>query len=402
MKRKLLLVLFAVLIPFVSTGCWDRTELEERLIIVGMAIDCTEDRKIILTPNYVIPEGVGGGEKTAAPQKLPYANTSVEGRNIIEIIEMFGNIISRRPNYEHLKVIIIGEEVARSFNLYELINTLIRHPEMPRNVNVLISEGEARQFFEEQPNIEDIPSFNILMILSDAKYKLGIPPELGLGDISEKMSGSKSFVVQRIAMRNGIQSLPDTVPIGSGSGAGKGDIYEVRGAAVIESGTYMLAGWLNDMETDALNWIMGKSNNGIVEIEQKDTGEIIVYKINRVKTSIKPKVTGNNISFTIESEFEGALTEVRDMKIDIFRDNIINEVEETAAEIIKDRMEKTMNRIQKELKADVADFGKKLSIKYYSVWEQVKDNWEEVFSKAAIDIKVKAYVREFGRKGGFK
>ncbi|NSW90542.1 MAG: Ger(x)C family spore germination protein [Firmicutes bacterium] len=402
MKRRLLLIIILfIFMLFVSTGCWDRIEIEEILIIVGLAIDCSEnDNSIIITQHYVIPEGVEGGEKVTSTQKTPYANTSVEGTSVVEIFEKFKNIKSRRPNYEHLKVIIISDKVVQSYNLYKLLNAILRHPEIPRNTNILISEGEARLFFEIAPNLEDIPAFNIMMLSSNTKYKPGMPPTQKLGDISEKMAGSKSFTIQRIAMRNGIQSPRDIIV--TETTAGKGDIFEVRGAAVIKGDTYMLAGWLDEKETYGLNWISGKVESGIVKIEDKDTGQTIVYEIHNVNTKIRPKVLGNNISFTVESKIEGTIAEDWVMTSNAFEDGFIEKVELAAEKEVKGIMEKTINKIQKELKADVAGFGKQLHIKYPAVWEEVKDNWEEIFSKATVDINVKPYVRDFGRKSSYK
>ena len=383
--------------PFVSTGCWDRVEIEELLIVVGLAIDCSENiNSIIITQHYVIPEGVEGGGKVSTMQKLPYANVSAEGTNVVEIFEKFKNIKGRRPNYEHLKVIIISDKVARSFNLYKLLDAILRHHEIPRNTNILISEGKARLFFEIAPNLEDIPAFNIMMLSSNAKYKPGMPPTQRLGDISEKMAGSKSFTIQRIAMRNGIQSPHDIIV--TETTPGKGDVFEVRGAAVIKGDTYMLAGWLNEKETDGLNRILGKVESGIVKIEDKDTGQTIVYEIHNVNTKIRPKVSGNNISFTVESKIEGTIAEDWVMTSNAFEDGFIEKVELAAEKEVKGIMEKTINKIQKELKADVAGFGRQLHIKYPAVWEEVKDNWEKIFTDLPIDIKVKTYVRDFGRQ----
>jgi len=412
-RKFLLLNILFIIITCILTGCWDRVELEELLIVVGLAFDCSEEAdSIIITQQYVNPKGIGGGEKGGTTQKSPYANIIVKGCNVSDVLEKSKNMEGRRPNYEHLKLIIISEDAARAFNMYKLLNAILRHPETPRNTNILISEGKARSFFEITPNTEDVPVFKMLMISSNSKFKSRIPPTLKLGDISKSMAGGKSFTVQRLVMRDGIESPLDTMV--TDTAPGKGDIYEINGAAVIRGDTYTLAGWLNEKETNGLNWITGKTESGVVEIKDKGTGQIIVYEAHKVKSKIIPivsrdgKVPGNNIvpqediSFTVECKIDGTIIEDWLMTANAFEEGFIEKVELSVQKEVFCIVEETLNKVQKELKTDIAGFGKQLNIKYPKVWEKVKDNWEEIFSDIPVNIKVETYVRDYGRQGSKK
>lgn len=413
-KRKILLsTILSIIIPCILTGCWDRIELEERLIVVGLAFDCSDSEdSIIITQQYVNPKGIGGGEKGGATQKSAYANIIVQGSSISDILEKSKNMKGRRPNYEHLKLIIISEDVARTFNLYKLLNAILRHPETPRNTNVLISKGKSRLFFEITPNTEDVPVFRMLMLSSNSKFKSRIPPTLKLGDMSKLMAGGKSFAVQCLVMRDGIESPRDTMV--TDTTPGRGDIYEINGAAIIKGDTYTLAGWLDEKETDGLNWIIGKTESGIVEIKDKDTGQIIIYEVHNAESKITPKVSrdgkipeydklsNDDISFTLESKIEGTIVEDWLMTSNAFEEGYIEKVELAAQKEVTNIMEETLKKMQKELKVDIAGFGKKLNIKYPKVWEKIKDNWEEIFSDVQVNVKVETYVKDFGRQGSKK
>jgi spore germination protein len=412
-KRKILLPIILFIIPCILTGCWDRIELEERLIVVGLAFDCSDSEdSIIITQQYVNPKGIGGGEKGGASQKSAYGNIIVQGSSISDILEKSKNMKGRRPNYEHLKLIIISEDVARTFNLYKLLNAILRHPETQRNTNVLISKEKARLFFEITPNTEDVPVFRMLMLSSNSKIKSGIPPTLKLGDMSKLMAGGKSYTVQCLVMRDGIESPRDTMV--TDTTPGKGDIYEINGAAIIKGDTYTLAGWLDEKETDGLNWITGKTESGIVEIKDKDTGQIIIYEVHNAESKIITKVSmsdkmleydklsSKNISFTLKSKIEGTVVEDWLMTSNAFEEGYIEKVELAAQKEVINIIEETLNKIQKELKVDIAGFGKKLNIKYPKVWEKVKDNWEEIFSDVQVNVKVETYVKDYGRQGSKK
>lgn len=411
--RRILLLMSFIIIPYILTGCWDRIELEERLIVVGLAFDCSKTAdSIIITQQYINPKGIGGGEKGGTPLKSPYANLIVEGSSVSDIFEKSKNIKARRPNYEHLKVIIISEDVARSFNLYKLLNAVLRHPETPRNANIFISKGKARLFFEVTPNTEDVPVFKIMLLSQNSKLKSRISPTLKLGDMSISMAGSKSFIIQRLVIREGIEAQHDI--FATDTTPGKGDIYEIKGGAVIKEDTYTFAGWLDEKETDGLNWITGKTESGIVEIKDKDTGQTIVYQVHSTKSKIIPKVSRNDkmsecgisssedISFTLESKIEGTIAEDWLMTANAFKEGFIEKAELAVQKEIFRIIEESLNELQKELKVDVAGFGKKLNIKYPKVWEEVKDSWEEIFSNVPVNIKVDVLVKDFGRQGSKK
>ena len=180
--------------------------------------------------------------------------------------------------------------------MYKLLNAILRHPETPRNTNVLISKEKARLFFEITPNTEDVPIFRMLMLSSNSKIKSNTPT-LKLGDMSKLMAGGKSYTVQCLVMRDGIESPRDTMV--TDTTPGKGDIYEINGAAIIKGDTYTLAGWLDEKETDGLNWITGKTESGIVEIKDKDTGQIIIYEVHNAESKIITKVSMSDKIFGI-------------------------------------------------------------------------------------------------------
>ncbi|WDU82605.1 hypothetical protein [Caloramator sp. Dgby_cultured_2] len=42
MKRLIMLLL----VPLILTGCWDKTEIEDRMFIYAIAVDKVEDKKV--------------------------------------------------------------------------------------------------------------------------------------------------------------------------------------------------------------------------------------------------------------------------------------------------------------------------------------------------------------------
>lgn len=393
------IMIFIIIFNIVLTGCWDSNEIEELGLVLGVAIDKPKSSKakeneskeakeheegirprFTLTQQYVVPKAIKGGtEYGGATAQKPYSNIASEGDSIHQIIRQFASVTSRRSFYKHLKVVIISEEVARSTNLEKLLTHFLKDHEMERSIEVFISKGVAREVLDIKPEKEDIPSFKLLTMGENVVKSSRIAPVMTLGDVSKKMTSQSSFIMQRIVPH-------------------KGDIV-LGGAAVIKGKTKKMIGFLGEEETDGLNWLSGKGKAGIVEAIDKETKEMIIYEISNIKSKILPNAENGKISFDVKIESEGKISEDWLVPGDAFDNNFIKKAEKAIKDEVMILINKAIYKIQKEFKVDVADFGKKLSIKYPKVWEDVKDDWDETFSDIPINVELKINIRTFGERG---
>ncbi|MDQ1914891.1 Ger(x)C family spore germination C-terminal domain-containing protein [Paenibacillus sp. GD4] len=85
-----------------------------------------------------------------------------------------------------------------------------------------------------------------------------------------------------------------------------------------------------------------------------------------------------------------------------FEKDFIHRAEQATVEAIRNATEKVLSKMQKDLKVDVAGFGKKISIKYPQMWKRMKKDWDRKFSEMQVDVKVNVKIQEFGTKGAKK
>ncbi len=396
MKKTKRTFMFSLLLSLIMiTGCWDRVELEDIGIVLGVAIDesatkaakkqekeelkgqAKERKHILMVHHFIIPQEVEG--KTRTGKNKPYSNVINEGETIFEIIRELSTRVARPPNYEHLKVIVISEEIARSTDLRDIINFFLRNPESRRTIKMLIAKGKARETFEKKPPIMANPALKMAKMIENTRKTLRMAPEMTLGDMSEKLTSETSFVMQRV-----VTSKTGT---------------KIAGATVINGKTHKMVGWLGEDEMEGLNWMSGKGKAGIVKGTDQKTGKTMVYEVGKMRSRIKPKVQGNNISFTVDIETEGSLREDWLEPGNAFKENLIKRAEKAAEMEIKRLTQKALTKTQKKFKVDVAGFGKQLSIYYPKVWKEVKKDWDKHFSKIPVDINVKVQISEFGTRG---
>lgn len=400
-KARQYLIMLLLASTVLITGCWDRREIEDLGIVVGIAIDKPKQtvagkremkeafehrygkrQRITITQQFVVPGVFGGQEGKGSSEKKPYVNISSEGDTVLQVIRQYSTVASRPPYYEHLKAIVIGEDVARSINLQKLLDFFLRDHEFRRNVKIVIAEESARAVLEAQPQIEDLPAFRLLKLTENTYKTSRMPPVLSMGDMSEKMAAGSSFLMQRVVAR--------------------GNDVKLGGAAVIKGKSNRLVGWLGEEEIDGLNWLSGKVKGGVVEAVDEQTKEMVVYEIHNTKSSIKPRVEGEKISFTVEIESEGRLSEDWNLKANAFDEKYLKRACRAVEAEVGLLVGKALEKTQKEFKVDVAGFGKQLSIKYPKVWQKVKNDWDQLFSKVPIEVRIKIYIRQFGTKAAKK
>jgi spore germination protein len=364
-------------------GCWDSIEIDDIGLAVGVGVDNQENSINGQTPEFtiqfVIPKALAG-ENGGGTKEEAFHNLTIEETSLFEGGREASTISSRSPNYSHLKVLIISKEAAQSINLLQLMNFFFRDHEIRRTVHVLISEEKASEILSLKGAQDPIPALNLLYITENMETKTAkMSQKLSLGDFSEKMSASSSFMVQKVQKHK--------------------EEVQIIGAAVIKGKTQKMIGELDEDETFGINCITGEATAGAVTGVDKETDKIIAYEIDSLKSSIKPKVNGEDISFTVNINTEGRLSEDWIPNSDAFKEEFIRNAEKEVEREFKRLMEAGLTKTQQDLKVDVAGFGESLRINKPKVWKKVKKDWEERFPEASIDINVKVKIGQFQTQG---
>ncbi|SFF07783.1 spore germination protein [Paenibacillus algorifonticola] len=376
-------LLLIIVFPLLLAGCWDRNEIEETGIALGIGIDFPDEQEkgarpiIAMTHQFALPNQFS--ESTSSKVQKDYVNMSSKGPIVFDNIRELSTRSARPPNYEHLQVIVISEKAARAIDLKNVINFFLRNTETRRSIRVVLSHGKASDIFQQQKSTKT-PALELRELTDNYRKTLRIPPPLTLGNMSEHLTGQSSFVMQSAA------SSPE--------GA------KLSGGAVIKGTTARMIGFLSETETVGVNWLLGGNHsNGIVEGVEPNSGAMLGYEVRKITSSIQPIVQGDNISFRVKIKTTGKLREDWAFPGDAFDADFINRAEQATAAKIKQIAEKALAKTQRQYKVDVAHFGKRLSIKQPAVWKRVKDGWEERFSRMPVSIEVEVDIQEFGTRG---
>lgn len=389
-----LLKLSGILFILLSlTGCWDRVEIEERGFVVGLAIDTTEENSgespegvrkenYRLTYQFVVPSsfqgnGTSGQADGGSSGGNPYLNVTSEGKTIFQITRQLSTRLSRSPFLQHVKIIVLSEQLARQGYLYDALDLFVRDHEMRRAAKVMVTDGEARDALNIDPKIEPIPIMFLEAITQNTVKTARMLPPTNLGEVHENLLMGTSFVVPRLVVKD--------------------KQADISGAAVFDAHDQRMLGTLDEKETIALNFIHSDVTGAVIEFLVKNQYFAVEIKDAKNKITVN-NLDKNRMKFSLEINSDGNVGESYG-NLDLLDRKALREIENNAKNEIERLITHVIEKLQQEFNADVIGLGEHLKQEHYRKWESVKDNWEKgenYFSKAEVEVKVNFKLREIG------
>ena len=423
-NKPFLILIFAAVI-FFSAGCANRVEIDDRSIVLGVAIDKPaapkeeeqgreqqggtqtgnqqnqgagsgpdsqekqESEEFLRpapppkdqTPRYAMTietpiikafaggGGDGGGGSGGGPKKLVLSAT---GDTFWDIERSLSIRIGRQDFYGHLKVLIISEEVARE-GILPVMDFFTRRREIQQNIKLAIANGEARKVLEVEPPEEDFAAFYLDLMLQSL-YRTAVKINTNMLEIRRDLADSGgNAVLPRVRA-----SSPTEIV--------------AAGAAVVKD--WKFVGWLSEVETSGYNSVRGNITGGSINIvDPKDPGGFLTVLLRgaQVKRSVE-LVEGKPI-FTIEGTSEWDIVEQGTGTMLWDRD-YLEQVEHRIEMEFQRRCIHIVDKMQREFKVDVFGFGNMLAQKYPDYWKTVKNQWDEQhFPEAEVNVKITADIR---------
>lgn len=386
------LISISILLLLFQTGCWSMDEIEDLSIYVGMGLDVAEEtmlekklnklgsdqpvKDLITYTVQIVNKQSEGKEGSSSGGGDPYLNITETGDSLLQMIREFSTRLERPPMGHHLKVIVINEQLAKQQSLNELMDFFMRDNEIRLSSVVLMSSGKARNTLEATGS-SVIPSFRLVSMNKNRYRSLQILPPMTFAKLISEMRTKSSYLLQNVVSANG----------------------EVKfsGAAVIKGKTQKFRGLLNEEELLGINWLSaGKA--GLVKTNDEETKKIVTVDVDNIKRKITSHVNNDKISYEVKIQCDGRIMEdwlTIDKKIDVaFKEKVEQAAEQEVKRVIKIGLAK----IQKKYKTDVVGFGGILNIQHPKVWNQVKDDWDNLFSEIPINYSVNINILGYGAK----
>ncbi len=383
--RSCLLVLCCLL----TTGCWDRKEIETRGYVLGIAIDMaeqadTEIEKEILQPSpptsprkYKVSfemrkfrsQSSGAKPGTGEQESLVYA---AEGESLLSAVRAVNTQFPSGLFFEHNQLLLFSEAVARN-GIREITDFLERDPEFRRRAKIFVTPGRAEKLFELKTKSGELSSTYIARISRNVKKAPTFATTIEIGLLSEKIENKQCLAVPLL--------ISDS------------ESMKATGAALFNR-QYKMVDTLDETETVGAKILRRKLNQGIVVIPNPvDPDKIATFELFEEKIKVEPHLAHGELWFQLDAEFFGSLAENQaDLKA--LDANFLAALEEKLAQEITRQIRTTYKKLQ-TTKTDVIELGFLVHKKYPKYWKTVKEHWdEETFPAVPLkDVRVKVSIR---------
>jgi spore germination protein KC len=350
------------------TGCWSKFELPERAFVMGVAIDLSDDGKIEMLTQVYRPSSTEIGKSTSTVSESS-VNIKTTDDTVMEAIRDIPIHLGRKAQWSHMRVIIVGEKLAKTQNIIETLDLFYRDHEPRNSVALLISKGKAAKLFEKKALIEQTTSQQFLRT-SESSYK----------------NAAKTIDTTLLDLIKRMKSVQHDLAIGYVYEDARGSqIFSAAGVALLKEG--IMKDVMPASKVEGLLMLINQYVSGAVEVQcpgtklEKETAEVL-----SIHANLKPRISGGDVRLDIRLTGEIAINEMKCSKIDTI------EEEEAFVRSIEDRIEDqaqaTLAFLQKR-HVDAIDLGSKIYRKDPKAWARMKKNWSETFASMPYDISVK-------------
>lgn len=369
-------------------GCWSRRELNELSITVGLGIDKTGDQYTVSA--QVVDPGQVAMKASGTGTRVPVALYVETGPSILETLRKMTTVAPRRIYLSHLRMVIIGEEMARS-GITEALDFLSRGHETRTDFYIAVAKGgKAVDILNVLTPLEKIPANNMFLSL-ETSAKFWAPTHgIYLDELVNALSAEgKSPAVTGIQIKGSPESgdtihnvqsiIPATELEYSGLGVFKKD---------------KLIGWLNNDESKGLNYIHGFVTESAGHLDCPNGGRIVTDVI-RTNTDVSGKIVNGKPAIEIRLTAEGDVAEVA-CSIDLQNPDTLSALNERINENFRKLIGKAVQKAQNGLKADFVGFGDVLRKSYPKQWKTWGPEWNDMFPTVPVDIQIDYRIRRIG------
>ncbi|WP_238403073.1 Ger(x)C family spore germination protein [Paenibacillus mesophilus] len=403
-KAVKLLGVVLVVLPLL-TGCWDRLEIEERAVVLGISIDTAspeaekeEEEVSHLEGKFPAPkkEMIRVAVQIALPGKIPLGPGESGGgkggaEQTVWVIEVVGHTIddalmnlqqqvSGRLFFGHLRVIVVSEDVAKK-GMENLNDYFRRNSEVRRMAWMMISKGKAQDLMKAAPKLERVPTLYLMSTLDDA-VKMGKLPEdyIGMFWSNSSKKGQEGFLPYVEIMKE--QNV------------------ELSGLAYFKGSK--MAGTTKPLEIGAYMGIKGVNPagyRGTISLDGSASNTITLYATNRTsKIDVQIKNGLPKITVTIINELN--IEEKANEQHFIDQPDILKEIErEDEKGAVK--LHEGLVKETQEKGADIFGFGEYVRAKEPQYWNEhikTKEGWQEMYKDISIEVKIDVKIRRVGMK----
>ncbi|WP_201008366.1 Ger(x)C family spore germination protein [Paenibacillus glycanilyticus] len=358
------------------TGCWDRREINDVAFVLASAIDKEDDsfRVSVLIP---LPGNMGsmGGGGGSGGQK-PFAIKTETGKTVREAVSKLQFRLPRHLFFGHRRVIIIGEDLARTEGVKTVIDALTRTPENRLTAFIAITKGKAVDVLNADTRLERFSAESMRELLqSEASVRISVKDII-----------SKIIAVGEDAFFPYVEKVKTKI-----KGSEAEDVL-IEGFAFTNDGKMTgVAKGNTAIGLRLLNQQFRKYDETF-----NDQGNYLTVSVNEAQVSIKPIIQNDNITFRIHSKVKVSVNEDRNLNRNYDDYEQRKQIEQLVTKRVVEDIKLALDSMQ-HANCDAVGFGLHVYRAYPQIWtKQYRNEWDTIFPKIKFEVSATANLYRFG------
>ncbi|CAG7655932.1 Ger(x)C family spore germination protein [Paenibacillus allorhizosphaerae] len=391
MRRMIGTLLALVLLGAVTTGCWNRRELNDLAITVALGIDKIGN-EFRVSAQLVNPSEIAA-RKGSTSKGAPVVTYSETGGTVFEALRKMTTQSPRKLYLSHLRMLVVSEPLARE-GIAKLLDVLSRAHELRTDFFIVVARSaSAKEMLDTYTVPQEIIPANHMFKTIDISSALWAASGKKTIDelISDMISKGKEPVLTGIGIfgdtdrdKTGTEeNVRHIVPLST---------LHIVGLAVFKNDK--LIGWLNDEESQAYNYVLDKVKGTAGQLACPKGGKLTL-EIIRTKSEIKGKLTDGQPAVDVKLRLENDVTDV-ECDIDLNDVETIAELERIAEKKVKQFIVHTIRKAQTKWHADIFGFGEAIHRAEPKAWKKIENRWDSVFAELPVNVNVDVKIRRLG------
>lgn len=380
----------AILTFMLLAGCKDgsllppRREIDELNIIRVIAVDKCKDPdliKVTVTSKKEGQAGGGGGGGDSGGSSEQIIVLSLEDKTVLSAVKQFHTYINKQVFWGHTDFYLIGEEAAKE-DIVRYLDFLSRDHDFRLDSTVYITSGNAGDFLERS----NVPGYFLADYLKSLSNKISLTStssKMKILQLMGELDENKTFGIA-IPM---IKLIGEKARTKGGQNRLLEDI-DVDGYGVVKD--FKLVDFVHKPDSRGYNFISNNINSGVIQIKDQE-GKNIGMDIVGGETKISSKVEAGHLArVEISTKLETNIDEVQTRE-NILKEDTLHYLEQQESNVIKEEMMKCIQLAQ-DRNADFLGIGRAVNFKHPILWDKIKDQWNEIFPKLEITVKVESHI----------
>ena len=356
-------LVFALIFTLFLTGCYNYADVEDVVVVSGMAVDKTE------SGYSVVAETIAPGSSSETSVKPE--TVSADGKTVFEAMEGLKNTSGKPFDFSHCQVIFVGEKTAEN-GFSEILDMVFHCNSMRLTVLIVTVSGEgSSSVFDCKLPLYDIVSYGVFdMMKQDTPGSSVYPSAQAYTCLNALEDKGKDFILPRLSFEN----------------------EEIFYSGMTVFRDDKAVGDISAETTRRYLMLMGKLSGG--EMTVFIDGEFVSFEIEVISSDMKVKP--DSTAFETAIRLKIAARQLPE-NCDLSDPETKTKLQEEIAEKTEEELSEAFDEIKLNFGSDVFAFGNLLYRKKPAEWKNIKDCWHEIFKNSSLEISCECVIDDSGR-----